>query len=389
MKDVRKSLLGALSLCVIIAAIAGFIIVFRANTTAAWVRLVLDILLVGVIHFVVRDFVAPPRATATQITDALRELARGHYHKRLDAESFGDLTEAAHAFNELAGVMSDRLDPHVGVVRYRPKQNRDEADVNHSYHPELGSVRPIDVSKEQAPMSENEAGPEKNAEDVAKSKPEASAEQETAPPEQHSNVEAEGSDDLQDQSEDTSEQQTDSGSETSQSEESADSSDTGEQTEASDEAETRLAEDADDNTETDHGSEDGDTQESAKGASSESDGVDASNEAANEETPPQEETAAEESASEDTNKSQEKTLEPESSQAAMSPLPSDEEMEHLHAKYNAIRLQFDLPQVEFNDLVPVLMETAKTLLEQHQCRAIRFEVQPQDGDVALLPKLIR
>ena len=104
---------------------------------------------------------------------------------------------------------------------------------------------------------------------------------------------------------------------------------------------------------------------------------------------PQDDNAAEENAPADDDASQDEVVESEPPQAAMSPLPSDEEMEHLHAKYNAIRLQFDLPQVEFNDLVPVLMDTAKALLEQHQCRAIRFEVQPQDGDVALLPRLIR
>ncbi|GEM_PF-6716440 len=389
MKDVRKSLLGALSLCVIIAAIAGFIIVFRANTTAAWVRLVLDLLLVGVIHFVVRDFVAPPRATATQITDALRELARGHYHKRLDAESFGDLTEAAHAFNELAGVMSDRLDPHVGVVRYRPKQNRDEADVNHSYHPELGSVRPIDANKEQVATDENESEPEAQTEDTENRETEESTEQETATSDQNSHVEPENNEDVQDQSEDTSEQQTDSGAETSQPEASANGSDTGEQTEGSDETETHLAEEADDNTETDHGTADGDTEESVQESSSESDEAPAEDASSNDEDPVQEEDEIEENDPEDSDAAQEESVDSEPPQADMSPLPSDEEMEHLHAKYNAIRLQFDLPQVEFNDLVPVLMDTAKALLEQHQCRAIRFEVQPQDGDVALLPKLIR
>ena len=268
MKDVRRAMLVVLTLSGLFAAIVGFFIVYRQGSNTAWARLPLDIGFIIAIHFIVRAYVAPPRATATQITDALRELARGHYHKRLDAESFGDLTEAAHAFNELAGVMSDRLDPHVGVVRYRPQLEAQEGLSHHSYHPELGSVRPL----------ENQNMEESTAADSHKEARE----------------------------------------------------------EVQEEAREEVIEDKNPTIIEEH------TAEEAT------------------EAPP-----------------------------ALSPIPTEEDMQKLHVKYNAIRTQFDLEQVEYEELRTILVQTAEQLLQQHQCRAVSFEVQPQNGDVALLPKLVR
>lgn len=373
MKDVRKSLLGYLTLCIFIAALAGFIIVFRADRTAAWVCLGLDVLLMGVLHFVVRDSVAPPRATATQITDALRELARGHYHKRLDAESFGDLTEAAHAFNELAGVMSDRLDPHVGVVRYRPKSAPDGADINHSYHPELGSVRPIDHSKEADVTADDEQDSQAEGDAL-----EASQAREEHLEELATNPET-GAEDSSVASDDAAAETTEETATAEEAPEDA-SNETSSQDGAPDE--TTADSSVSENEAVSEGEDEGESAETDEA----SDKPDAP---AERDAVPETETAADDVSNEEAEAPEEEDPSENEGAESIAPLPSEKEMEELHTRYNAIRLQFELPQVEFNDLVPVLMETAKALLDQHQCRAIRFEVKPQDGDVALLPKLIR
>ena len=72
MKDVRRAMLLVLTLCGLFVALVGFLIVYRQSSNAAWASLPLDLGFIVAIHFIVRAYVVPPRATATQITELFK-----------------------------------------------------------------------------------------------------------------------------------------------------------------------------------------------------------------------------------------------------------------------------------------------------------------------------
>lgn len=123
----------------------GFYLVFKNSPSAAYARLAVDAgVLVAVFMAFSQSGKLAPRQIG-QLSGALRKLAAGRTDTRLDAETFDDLSEAAQAFNELAGSMTDRDDPALGAVRVQKRGGTPDGDLanNHSRHPELGTVRPM------------------------------------------------------------------------------------------------------------------------------------------------------------------------------------------------------------------------------------------------------
>lgn len=185
MKASRTSLLVATAAPVVLVGAGGYFLVAGSSQGAALSRLALD---GGLLIFVVAAVVAltqGPEKLVRELAAAIRGLSIGQKQRRLDAERFGELSEAARAFNELAASMCEQDDPNLGEVKSRkrgpappprPSAGRglvkdrrpDEGKLDDglSEHPELGPVRKI--AKKAAPATSearsDEGPPADNAE---------------------------------------------------------------------------------------------------------------------------------------------------------------------------------------------------------------------------------
>src|SRR3989338_7287843 len=120
-----KTFIAVLSAILIAAMAVGFLLVHGTAPYLAWERLVLD---VAALIVAIRVAMIVPKMSdlkSDEVTDALRDLARGHYERRLVYRDFGPLKEIAQAFNELAGTLSDNMDP--GLVRIKASKTSNVA----------------------------------------------------------------------------------------------------------------------------------------------------------------------------------------------------------------------------------------------------------------------
>ncbi len=148
----------AVSAIMIVSALAGFMIVHSVAPDASWAALLVD--LAALLALVSACYTIPkmPEFRTEEIADALRDLALGRYERRLIQKDFDGLTDIAQAFNELAGTLSDNSDPSLTRARSgrmgkpEPLVHRPVMLEQHSYHPELGQVQPIQIPV-QSPKS--------------------------------------------------------------------------------------------------------------------------------------------------------------------------------------------------------------------------------------------
>lgn len=147
-----KTLILAVSAISFAASAVGFFIVYRVAPQSAFACLFIDL---GALIALLSACVTLPKGPdlkIDEISDGLRDLARGRYDRRLVYRDFAELSDIAQAFNELAGTLSDNTDP--GLVRIRafrqaaptgpePIVQRPATLEVHSHHPELSAVEPL------------------------------------------------------------------------------------------------------------------------------------------------------------------------------------------------------------------------------------------------------
>lgn len=141
---------------VILSATVGFFITFPAAPHAAYARIFIDL---GVLIALISAFMTvtkAPELPTDEITDAIRDLARGHYDTRLNSKNFEELNNIAQAFNELAGSLSESADPNINRLRYQyVRKENPEVEIQHSHHPELGPIEAVTTFEPCSP-AENE-----------------------------------------------------------------------------------------------------------------------------------------------------------------------------------------------------------------------------------------
>lgn len=146
----RKSLLLGVLAAGLAATGMGFFIVHNFAPEAAMTRVFVDLGLLALLAGVVVAFTRTPAQRVDELQEALRELTRGVRSRRLNPKLFGDLEPIARAYNDVAAFMSEHDDPNLGPVRTAPRYSAPtpdataRADAEHSYHPELGPVRVVD-----------------------------------------------------------------------------------------------------------------------------------------------------------------------------------------------------------------------------------------------------
>lgn len=143
------AIMGAVAL----ATLFGFFITYGTSSQAAWARLFVDLGALTAIGAFLAALPRPEPLHTDVIVDAIRDLARGRYHTRIVGGDLGELDEIAQAFNELAGSLSDRVEIDLAEVRKPPqplvpRPPVPSAELEHSYHPELGPVKAAHPSDE-------------------------------------------------------------------------------------------------------------------------------------------------------------------------------------------------------------------------------------------------
>lgn len=170
-----KTLISTLSAIFVVAMGVSFLIVYRVAPQAAWACFFVDIgALIALLGTCLSLPKSPPLKT-DEISEGLRDLARGRYDRRLVYRDFGSLSDVAQAFNELAGTLADNADP--ALVRIRnarlakpePVVKRPVLPEQHSHHPELGQVQAFPVKHSNRDLYEQfkEAHKAQNKEVVA------------------------------------------------------------------------------------------------------------------------------------------------------------------------------------------------------------------------------
>lgn len=155
--NLRARLLTAVAVSCVVAAALGFYVVMQESAEAARNRLLLDVLLLAAMSGSVFVITRNPLERREELLDAMRALARGVRERRLEPERFGDLEDIARSYNEVAASLSEHDDPNLGPVRARRRHTRPAwMDPEGSEHPELGEVRVIS-RKEKASSAERDS----------------------------------------------------------------------------------------------------------------------------------------------------------------------------------------------------------------------------------------
>lgn len=155
MKNLRN-LTVLIPLVIIVSAFVGFLITFQSSPPAAYARIFIDLGVLVALMIGINDHMKPRGLPTEDIVNALRDLARGHYDRRMNPDDLGELSDIGRAFNELAGTLSDSGDPAVNRTRYQSTRKIEAAvqrvvtNEFHSHHPELGPV--IAIAKEETPV---------------------------------------------------------------------------------------------------------------------------------------------------------------------------------------------------------------------------------------------
>ncbi len=163
---------------IVLASMVGFFTTFGVAKEAAFARILIDMGALVALMCVVMTTPKPTELRTDEIVNALRDLVRGRYDRRITDRDLGELNDIAQAFNELAGVLSDSRDPNISHLRYRLPQQaelvpRPIINEQHSIHPEIGDVKglvaddidekPTDIPTTKPVEHEPVAAPEQEA----------------------------------------------------------------------------------------------------------------------------------------------------------------------------------------------------------------------------------
>lgn len=330
----RSSLLLGVLVAAVVAAVLGFVIVNRFAPDAARTRVFVDLGLIALLAGVVVAFTRTPTQRIQELSEALRELTRGIRSRRLAPDQFGDLEPAARAFNDVAAFLSEHDDPNLGPIKSTPRYQRPESQRpegrklgDHSLHPELGPVRVL----------EKEAPEERDAEepDTSERPASTSSRARSAPPPATSAVE-----------------------------------DRGDRDEPSG-AIAAAVRGADD---------EGDVEE-----------VEPSPSERPERDTFVDEASAEEPARTDEAPSDDSEGEPPAANDDDEAGADEQGVRELFDAFVAAKLRREEPvdELDFDAFAETLAEERDKLLSAHKCRDVRFEITVQDGEVSLLPRLLR
>lgn len=149
MRNLRNAMFVAVVAATALAAIAGF---FLGGPPS---RLLVDAGLAMALVVIVGVMLSPTVARTDMLVEALRALARGDRHQRVDPDQFAGLGDVARAANEVAASLSEGEDPNLGPIKSVPRPGASRAaravdaprreapppGVEPSEHPEIGQVR--------------------------------------------------------------------------------------------------------------------------------------------------------------------------------------------------------------------------------------------------------
>jgi hypothetical protein len=150
MRNLRNAMLVAVVAATALAAIGGY---FLADPQS---RLLVDAGLAVALAVIVAVMLSPTVARTESLVDALRALARGDRHQRVDANQFAGLAEVARATNEVAASLTEGEDSNIGPIKSTPRPGRSarkEARLPSSKtsgHPEIGPVRVVKKANGEA-----------------------------------------------------------------------------------------------------------------------------------------------------------------------------------------------------------------------------------------------
>lgn len=190
MQKLRTALVGGVVVVGVLGAGAGFYLVHQTSPEAARSLLAVDAGMLVALALCVWVLLGPTLKRVDDLVEALRALARGEKHTRVDAAEFAGLADVARALNEVAAALCENDDPNLGPIlkkaRDQPTEihkvpkpgvannrapapaephrnfvSKDDDDVDDSVsaHPEIGAVR-VRTKKGDAVKPTPEAKPE-------------------------------------------------------------------------------------------------------------------------------------------------------------------------------------------------------------------------------------
>ncbi len=346
----RSRLLTAVVVACVLAAGLGFFLVVRESPEAARLRLLIDVLLLAALAATVFVVTRNPLERREELLDAMRALARGSRDRRLDYESFGDLEDIARTYNEVAAALTEHEDPNLGPIKTKRRQERPAwMETEGGGHPDLGEVRVISKKQKAAQAIDAEERAAK-----ARAKAKVAAEPPEPEPEPEPEVRV-GEPQARAKPSGKAKRRAPEPARATPEPPAADERDD----DGAEESAAALADAAADN----------DT--AIDGLLSRSSGPD-------EEPAPDEPAAPEAGELHLDDGEQERALPPFDMRALF--------REFVDAKRAHDE---DTDDLEYDAFAETLEDEMARLLEAHACRAVRFEVRVQDGEVSLLPRLLR
>jgi hypothetical protein len=387
---------------------AGYWLVARTSPDAAFSRVWLDVGLAVFLAALVTGLTQGPAQQIQRLVDMLRGISIGQRDRRVEPERFGDLEELARACNEIAAALTEHEDPNLGEVQRRrrtPDEAAQKAELEESLssadQPQLRAGQD-DADAASAPdwrrqqleaLSEHpDVGPVR-----VRKKPEADDREDSRPP--AADAEEAGASDAADGA--------------------AEAAADGSEALAADDTPTPALHDAPtvapatvgaptevgDAKATDDTHVDAPVIDEAVEAAEAAENVGAGatvpdtpavdlpssppGSAASEEAA---EEAPEEDVSDDASAAGDAADDgaaPEEGQNATP--PQDDPLEALFDAYISAKKEHGEPydDLELTTFVATIRDESERLRESHQCRDVRFEVRVQDGEVSLLPRLLR
>jgi outer membrane biosynthesis protein TonB len=122
MSNLKKALLLGVLGATAAASLAGY---FLLGGPPA--RLAVDGALALVQLVIIMMMLAPTEKRVDLLVDALRALARGERHRRVNPDEFAGLAEVARAANEFAASLTENEDPNLGPVKSVPRKKESAA----------------------------------------------------------------------------------------------------------------------------------------------------------------------------------------------------------------------------------------------------------------------
>lgn len=169
MAKVRNAMLVAALAATACAGLGGYFFLHGPPS-----RLLIDAGLAVALAIVISFTMSPTLARVDALVEALRALARGEKHQRVNPDDFAGLADVARALNEVAASLTESDDPNLGPVRSTPRTlptthkvrrpARDVAGPEISEHPDIGPVRVMKKTEPKTgPKTEPKTEPKPDA----------------------------------------------------------------------------------------------------------------------------------------------------------------------------------------------------------------------------------